>query len=293
MPALSLSSVLYQLLPWEVSPTVLVTVAVVAALYFRGAGRTDPETPMGRRIAFGSGLVLIYAALQTHWDYYASHMFFVHRLQHLVLHDVGPALLMGAAPGAALARGLPEALRRRLSALRVALRGPARALIEPWTATAMYIASLLLWLSPTVHFDVMLSDWLYRTMNWSVVLADLPFWWLVMDPRPWPLARVKSGWRILMLLVSMLPMMVIGAILSLAQHDEYRVYEVCGRFLPIAPVVDQQLGGLIIWIGGSFFIGIIVLVVFARMLGHVKRAAPTALGHHGGPVPLTARRSPD
>ena len=277
MPALSLSSVLHQLLPWELSPTVLVTVAVVATLYVRGAGQTDPATPIGRRIAFGSGLVLIYAALQTHWDYYASHMFFVHRLQHLVLHDVGPALLMGAAPGAALARGLPEAVRRRLSLLRMALRGPARLLLDPWTATAMYVASLLLWLSPTVHFDVMLSDWLYRTMNWSVVLADLPFWWLVMDPRPWPLARVKSGWRIFMLLVSMPPMMIVGAILSLAQHDEYRVYEVCGRFLPIAPVVDQQLGGLIIWIGGSFFIGAVTLFVFARMLGHVKRATPTAV----------------
>ena len=278
MPTLSLSSLLYQLLPWEVSPTVLVTVAVVATLYVRGAGRTEPATPTGRRIAFGSGLLLIYAALQTHWDYYASHMFYVHRLQHLVLHDVGPALLMGAAPGAALARGLPASLRRRLGGLQRALRGPARLLLDPWTATAMYVASLLLWLSPAVHFDAMISNWLYRTMNWSVVLADLPFWWLVMDPRPWPLARVKSGWRIFMLLIGMPPMMVIGAILSLAQHDEYRVYEVCGRFLPVPPLVDQQLGGLIIWIAGSFFIGIVILVVFARMLGHVKRAARAAEG---------------
>ena len=270
MPPLSLSFLLSRLLPWEVSPTVLVTVAVVIALYVRGVRRSRPATPVGRRIAFGAGLFLIYAALQTSWDYYASHMFFVHRMQHLVLHDIAPALLMGAAPGAALARGLPEAVRRRLPVLKGVLRPLTRVLVDPWTASAFYIASLLLWLWPSVHFDVMLSDWLYRTMNWSVVLCDLPFWWIVLDPRPWPLARVKSGWRILMLAVVMLPMMIVGACLSLVQRDVYTVYAVCGRFLPISPVTDQQLGGLIIWIAGAFTIGVVFLFVFARMLGHER-----------------------
>jgi putative membrane protein len=203
-------------------------------------------------------------------------MFFVHRLQHLVLHDVGPALIMGAAPGAALACGLPAPLRRRLGALQAALSGPARLLLDPWTATAMYIASLLLWLWPSVHFDVMLSNGLYKTMNWSVVLGDLPFWWLVLDPRPWPLARVKAGWRILMLVIVMPPMMAAGAILSLSERDRYLVYDVCGRFLPISPVTDQQVGGLVVWIAGGITVGIVFLIVIARMLGHEKRAARTA-----------------
>jgi hypothetical protein len=37
--------------------------------------------------------LLIYSALQTQWDYFASHMFFVLQLQHFALHDLGPALL--------------------------------------------------------------------------------------------------------------------------------------------------------------------------------------------------------
>ena len=52
------------------------------------------------------------------------------------------------------------------------------------------------------------------------------------------LARVKSGWRILMLVVVMLPMMAVGAILSLSRHDRYPVYDVCGRFLSISPLTD-------------------------------------------------------
>jgi putative membrane protein len=275
MPALALPP-LSLLLPWDVSPTVIVTATVIAILYARGVRRTVPPTPLPRRIAFSAGLVLVYAALQTYWDYYAGHMFFVHRAQHLVLHDVGPALLMGAAPGAALACGLPDVLRRRLPALKAALRTPARFLLDSWTATAMYVASLLLWIWPSVHFDVMLSNGLYRAMNWSVVLADLPFWWLVLDPRPWPVARVKAGWRILMLVIVMLPMMASGAILSLSRHDQYVVYEVCGRFLPISPVTDQQLGGLVIWIAGGLTTGVVFLFVLARMLANEKSAARAA-----------------
>jgi putative membrane protein len=276
MPALSFPFLISQLMPWEVSPTVIITVAVVAILYARGAGRTDPPASAAQRLVFGLGLLLIYAALQTHWDYYASHMFFVHRIQHLVLHDVGPALLVATGPGAALACGLPAGVRRRLSAVKAMLRVPAHMLLDPFTATVMYIASLLLWLWPSVHFDVMLSDWLYKTMNWSVVLCDLPFWWLVLDPRPWPVARLKPRYRILMLAVVLPPMMVAGALLSLSTHDLYLVYEVCGRFLPVSPVTDQQLGGLVVWIPGGFTIGIVFLVVMARMLGHERQAERAA-----------------
>lgn len=149
-------------------------------------------------------------------------------------------------------------------------------ILDPWTATAMYIASLIVWIWPPVHFYVMLSSWLYKLMNWSVVLGDLPFWWLILDPRPYPLARIKGGCRLLMLFAVMLPMMLAGAILSLSRHDLYPVYGVCGRFAPVSPVTDQQLGGLVIWIPGSLLILIAALTVLARILRqkHAAHAAP-------------------
>jgi putative membrane protein len=262
-------------LPWELSPTVLVAIALALTLYTVGTRRAEPPAPYSRRIAFYVGLFLIYCALQTSWDYYASHMFFVHRLQHFILHDVGPALLAASAPAAALSNGLPRWLRQRVTQAIAWLHPVTRVIFDPWTATALYVASLIIWIWPSVHFDVMLSERLYRLMNWSVVLGDLPFWWLVLDPRPHPLARVKGGYRLLMLFVVMLPMMLAGAILGLSRRDLYPVYGICGRFAPISPVTDQQLGGLIIWIPSSIFIAIIAMVVFRRIL-HQEHAARTA-----------------
>ncbi len=269
------SSIPDLLLPWEISPAVLAAIALAAVLYHRGSARTLPPVSGARRIMFYLGLFVVYCALQTSWDYYAGHMFFVHRLQHFALHDVGPVLLAASTPAAVLARGLPERLRNQKPRIRTLARPAMRLIFDPWTATAMYIASLIVWIWPQVHFDVMLSDRLYRLMNWSVVLADLPFWCLILDARPYPVARVRTGHRLLMLFAVTLPMMVSGAILGLSRKDLYPVYDVCGRFAPISALMDQQLGGLIIWIPGSLIILIGVVVVLRRML-HQEHAAPSA-----------------
>jgi putative membrane protein len=263
------------LLPWEFSPTVLGVIALAALLYVRGCARAATPVSRTRCVAFLLGLFLIYCAVQTSWDYYASHMFFVHRLQHLVLHDIGPALLAGSAPAALLAGGLPAWARKILARLRARLSPVERLIFDPWTATALYVATLLLWIWPSVHFYVMLSNRLYWLMNWSVVIGDLPFWWLVLDPRPYPLARVRDGYRLLMLFIVMLPMMLGGAILGLSRHDLYPVYAICGRFTAMSPIADQHLGGLIIWIPGNLLLLIVAFVVFRRMLHreHASRCA--------------------
>jgi putative membrane protein len=268
------------ILPWEFSPTVLIVIALLAALYARGCARVTAAVPLSRRIAFFLGLLLIYCALQTSWDYYASHMFFVHRLQHFVLHDIGPALLAGSAPGEVLAKGAPPGLAARVKRVLAHLRPLGRVLLDPWTATTFFVASLLLWIWPPIHFDVMLSNGLYRLMNWSVVLGDLPFWWLVLDPRAYPMARVKDGYRLLMLFIVMLPMMLAGAILGLSRHDLYPVYAICGRFTSLSPLADQHLGGLIIWIPGNLLVLIVAFIVFRRML-HREHACAVAAAKPG------------
>ncbi|MHB8535663.1 MAG: cytochrome c oxidase assembly protein [Sulfuricaulis sp.] len=260
------TSALAFLLPWHFSLTVLMVLVVAAALFTRGARNVASPVQVSRRFAFYLGLALVYAALQTKWDYYAGHMFFVHRLQHFVLQDVGPFLLAFSAPGAALASGVPAPVRARLRGARTALRPLARFIFDPWTATAMFVASLCFWLWPPVHFDAMLSNWVYTLMNLSVLIGDLPFWWLVLDPRPYPEARLGQGARILMLTIVMLPMMLVGAIIGLSRHDLYPVYEICGRFFPISPLTDQQLGGLIIWIPGGLLAVLAALIALSRAM---------------------------
>jgi putative membrane protein len=266
-------------LPWQFSPTVLLTTTLAVALYARGVSGIAIAVTHPRWIAYFTGVALIYLALQTACAYYASHMFFVLQLQLFVLHDLGPALLAAAAPGAALWRGTPQWARTCLQAALRTLGTPPRPLLDARIATALYIVSQLVWLLPRIAFEVMLSNRLFEIMNWSAVLGALPFWHLILDPRPHPLARLRLRQRFLALFVAMLPMTLASAALAFSQTSWYPVYAVCGRFLPISPIMDQELGGTAMWVPDAMLFGLVFFLFLGRKLD--QGAIPLTSGLEG------------
>src|SRR5690606_31442091 len=97
------------LAPWEFSPVLIIAFLASGVLFARGT-RVHRVT-LARQILFWVGLVLLYVSLHTRVDYYAERLFFAHRLQHLVLHHLGPLLIMGAYSGQVLRAGLPAKAR--------------------------------------------------------------------------------------------------------------------------------------------------------------------------------------
>ena len=254
------------LIPWEPSPTVVVCVLVAAVLYWRGARRSPVCAPWPRQLAWWLGLGIVYFGLHTHLDYYAEHQFFIHRLQHLGLHHLGPFLMVLAYPGVTLRRGLPASWRRRW--LRPTLKfPPIRILLDfllhPLVASILFVGLIYLWLYDPIHYIAMLDVRLYKLMNWSMVVDGFLFWWLVLDTRPKPPARLSPGMRILVALAVIPPQILIGAYITFVNHDLYPIYAVCGRvFLGISPMTDQYLGGLILWIPSSMMSVIAALIAF-------------------------------
>ncbi|MGH7051987.1 MAG: cytochrome c oxidase assembly protein, partial [Acetobacteraceae bacterium] len=63
--------------------------------YLRGVAQLpQSDRPrLWRRISFVLGMVLIYAVLQTRYLYLAEHEFFLNRIQHVVMHHLGPFLV--------------------------------------------------------------------------------------------------------------------------------------------------------------------------------------------------------
>ncbi len=239
-------------IPWELSWPAIGLLLLGAALYLRGSLRR--HTPVSRQIRFWLGWMLMWQAFQTRWDYYAQHQFFIHITQQLTLHDFAPLLIAWAYPGPTLRAGMPLAWRTRgLRPLgrNVIVRGALDVLLHPIVAAVLFGGGALLWLIPSFHPIVMLNAPTYATMNWFMALDGLLFWWLVLDTRPHPPARLSPGWRVFLPLLAMLPTMIWGAILALSSTDYYPIYTICGRAIPLEPLLDQHLGGLILWIPGS------------------------------------------
>jgi putative membrane protein len=262
------------LTPWEFSPTVLIACIAAAVLFWRGLRRRREaglRTGVGRTLSFYVGLVLIYGVMQTYVDYLSQHMFWVHRVQHLVLHHLGPFLIMLAVPHEVLGQGLPARLRDRvlLPLWRSwPVRVPYRLVQNPVISPLLFVGLIYLWLTPSIHFAAMLSTPRYQLMNWSMLVDGLLFWWLVLDPRP-PHQHGSLGYpaRIVMLWAIMLPQIAIGAHIALSKTVLYDVYSVCGRAWPVSPLVDQTTGGIVTWIPAAMMSVLAILLVL-RMWMH-------------------------
>jgi len=272
------------LVPWEFSLTAFFSCAGALALYSRGLLQTRRQEtpPRGRRIAFVSGVLFIYFVMQTRFDYLAQHMFYIHRLQHLVLHHLGPFLIALSAPLATLAAGAGSrfgtgALRRfwNLAPTQFIYRGLQNVLVAP----LLFVGLIGFWLASSVHFDAMLSARLYWLMNWSMLIDGLLFWILVLDPRTRREgALLGFGIRILIVLVAMVPQILIGARIALSERDLYDVYAVCGRAWGIDPLLDQHLGGLITWIPASMMHVVAAIILIGRWARADKDGPQRVLG---------------
>jgi len=284
------------LLPWQFSPTIFIITATAVTLYLRGQRalrRNGAPVGFWRAFTFFLGIALCYAMLQTYVDYLSAHMFWIHRAQHLILHHIGPVLVVLAAPGRVLRAGMPTRLRQ----VRITpwIQRPVeilfRFLQHPIIAPVLFIGIILFWLTPSIHFGAMIDTRRFIAMNWSMLADGLLFWWLMLAPRQAQgSTAIGYGTRLVILALVAIPQLLLGAYITLHSTPLYDVYAVCGRAFAISPLDDQQLGGLLTWIPAAMMSLVGIITVLYHIL-HDPEA--TAVRPRGRPSPAVqpAQRS--
>lgn len=265
-----MNTIISALQPWEPSLPVFLASALAVGLYAVGMMR-GARPGFWPALSYFLGVALMYAVTQTHYDYYSQYLFSAHRLQHLVLHHLGPFLVALAMPAGVLAAGLPARVRAwpqgRAAPVFRGLRWIYRVLQQPFIAGTLFVGLIYFWLTPEIHFDAMLSIDLYWFMNWTMMLDGLLFWWLMFergDRGSTP--RLSPGRRILVLALVMPPQIALGAYITFSGENLFEIYDVCGRAFPIDPLLDQQIGGLITWIPAAMMSVLAAVIVLAFRL---------------------------
>ena len=276
------------LLPWQFSPTIFVICAVTVTLYVRGLialGSGAGRVGFWRPFIFLLGVALNYAMLQTYVDYLSAHMFWIHRFQHLILHHIGPVLMVLAGPERVLRAGFPAGLRQ----MRIApwIRRPIqlcfRSIQHPVIAPALFIGVIFFWLTPSIHFTAMIDTRRFILMNWSMLADGLLFWWLMLAPRQVQgSTAIGYGTRLVILSIVAIPQLLLGAYITLHGTALYDVYSICGRAWAVDPLYDQQIGGLLTWIPAAMMSLVGILVVLHHILHDPEATAPR--GRLRGPV---------
>jgi len=261
-------------LPYEFSPAVLLLCLGGLVVYLRGLYQAPVKPGFGRNLAFITGVTLIYVVMQTRFDYWSQHMFFIHRLQHLVLHHLGAFLIALSGPGIVLSAGMPGLIRRPLARVwqRPLIQRCYCFIQQPAIAGLLFVGLIFLWLQPDIHFYAMLSRPLYALMNWSMAVDGLLFWWMILHG--WPGVQYSNrpyAWRIVVLFLINVPQIAVGAYIALSGVSLYSIYAVCGRIWPIPAAVDQELGGLITWIPAAMMSLFGMLAVLHQWLQAEKR----------------------
>lgn len=276
-------ALLNALLPWEFSPTALIVAAAALAAYLRGWRLARARAGVLRPAAFLAGVLLPYAFFDTRLEFFALHLFWLQRIEHLVLHHLAPFLIAVSAPLELLERGTPRALRdhvlRPLAANR-ALRAMYRLVQRPVLASVLFVGLIYFWLIPSVQLATMLSEPLYQLMNASMLLDGILFWWLMVGPEASGGIHVSYGVRMLILVLITLPQTLLGAFITFHHGVLYPSFSICGRAGSIGPLLDQQLGGLNTWVPPGMMSAIGLAVVAARAMREQRglKASPAVSG---------------
>ncbi len=251
---------------WNVTPDIALGTILVMALYFAGAWRQRRKANRARtwrHVFFLTGLAVLFLALQSPIDPVAERTFFVHQIQHLLLRMIGPMLIILSFPQGSLVAGTPGWLQRRIAAPFITsrvIRGGFGFVAHPVMTTALFIGALYFWQIPKIHSVALLNDYMHYLMHVSLIFTGFLFFWRIFDARPAPVGT-GYGVRLMMLWLVALSNIAIGSYLTLKRTVLYPVYDVLGRLGGQSAMVDEQIGGIIIWIPGSMMVLLAVLIV--------------------------------
>ncbi len=263
--------------PWDFSWPAFLGIGFTLLWFLRGLRRAGRAAAVSvwRCVAFLVGLAGLYAVLLTQFEYLAQHMFFLNRVQHLAMHHLFPFLIALSWPGAIIARGMPSGVRRVCASIPV--QRALRTLQRPVLAFVLFEGLLILWLVPPVTFRAMIDPQLYAVMNASMVIDGLLFWFLVLDPRPAPQAPVSFFARLCLGFLVIFPQIAVGTLIESAHTDLYPSFALCGRVYPaIGPLLDQQIGGLILWVPAGMMSALAAVLIMVRMFRHEDHAAASS-----------------
>ena len=154
---------------WPLDPWLFAALLLTAGIYLRGwlilHRRAPGRWHGGPLTAFLGGLAVIYLALASPIEPFASLLLQVHMLQHLLLMMAAPPLLWLGAPLFPMLRGLPRDVRVYWAAPLLAapaLRRLLARLTHPLTALPIFVAVTWFWhLPPVYELALRSSVWHY------------------------------------------------------------------------------------------------------------------------------------
>jgi len=247
---------------WAWEPSVLIGLLATSVGYavlvgpLRRRHHSGEPVPVGRQLCFYAGVLSVFVAMVSPLDTIGDEQLFsAHMAQHMLLTFVAPPLWLLGLPA-----WMPGLLARRDRLARVGVR-----LTRPAVAFVIFNGTMWAWHVPFAYDAALRSEPLHIVEHLTFMATAVIGWWPVIQS--WPAADDDPRpWRILYLFLSTFPCTALAAVITLSPRQLYTFYANAPLQLGVSPMLDQQVGGLLMWLPADMILILAALIVGNRWL---------------------------
>ena len=207
--------------------------------------------------AFTGAMLALLAALASPLEGLGEdYLFSAHMLQHVLLGDIAPLLLL-----LSLSRVIMRPATRRLARLERAM-GP---LAHPITGLVAWLVLMYLWHVPALYDAALEHRAVHLLEHASFFSAGVAVWWPLIQPVP--MRRPLTGmWPIAYVGTAKFGLAALGLYVTWSGTAIYTYYGQVPRIWGLSPVEDQNIGGALMMVEQSLTFVLVLVAVFVRML---------------------------
>lgn len=247
-------------LQWEAHWDAMAGLALLLGVYLYGVGPLRERHKLAecaepRQIAtFCAGIVVIFFALASPLHILSEQFLFsMHMSQHVLLTLIAPPLLV---------LGTPDWLIRPLLRPNWSFR-LARALTHPVTAFATFNVVFSVWHIPALYNSSLHSEAVHAVEHIMMVGTAILMWWPLTSNLP-ELPRLDYPFQMGYIFILSIAQIIVFAIITFAEEPIYDFYVQAPRLWGLSPLLDQQLGGIIMKVGSGIYFIVLLIIIFFK-----------------------------
>ena len=246
---------------WTFAPIVLIALVaygwVYTARWRTSRAQGGSRAASGARLAlWWGGIAALFVALISPLDRLGEQLATAHMIQHLLLADVVPILLI---------LGLTKWILRPVTRHVHRIERAAGPLAHPAFGVIAYVGAMWLWHVPTLYDAALEHSVIHALEHLTFALAGFLYWWHLISPIR---SRMRLGGIGPILYMGSTKILVgfLGVLLAFAPSMLYSFYDNGGTRFGLSPLDDQHVAGLTMALEQSLVMGVALAYLFFRML---------------------------
>lgn len=245
---------------WHGHPDVLIGLFILQSLYLLGVGPLREKYGLAddidpRKVAtFTLGVLVVLVALVSPIHVLSdTYLFSVHMTQHVMLTLIAPPLLIWGTPD-----WLIRPLLRPNAMFRI-----ARLLVYPIVAFALFNLSFAMWHIPGLYNLTVTIHGVHIFQHLLLIALSVLMWWPLLSLMP-ELPRLSIPGQMLYLFALSVASILPFAPLVFSREPLYTFYVEAPRLWNISALTDQQVGAIIMKVGGGLLFMTLMIRIFLR-----------------------------